>query len=627
MDEKGRDPSERFMAELDGLLGGGPPPEPPPTPSSASAPPSSAAPAGPPPPATVLVVEDNKDYRDIVKFVLSEQGYKVLEAKNGLEGLRLARSRRPDLVLLDFEMPELNGYEVVRDLRSREDTIRLPIIMITGAKNRRYLREEVRMDISDFLEKPVANPDLVAAVSRALRDRPLPPPEAAAPAEAAPIELEAPAPAAEAPPEVEATPVEEPEEDLGVEEDFLIEEERKDEDQELGLDMLSKDSPIVGRINRILVKAVEMGASDIHIEPQGRQIVVRTRLNGALKQLCRLPGAMSAQIAARVKIMSNLVITERRKPQDGQFRATIRSRKIEFRVSSLPSIHGEKIVLRVLGGVKLKGSLGELGASARDLEAMEGALRSPHGLILVTGPTGSGKTTTLYTMIGVLNTPDVNIMTAEDPVEYEIGGITQVHVKPLIGLTFEAVLRSFLRQDPDIMLVGEIRDLETADIAVKASITGHLVLSTLHTNSAPATITRLTNMGLPAHLVADSVRIIIAQRLIRTLCPGCRVEAPLSDDAKRWLTPEEAARLPRVWSSKGCAQCHDTGTIGRTPIFETMPIRTPEMRSTVLTARSADAILAQALQEGLIPLRQEALRAVGEGRASLEEAFKIVMAE
>ncbi|MBI5202025.1 MAG: Flp pilus assembly complex ATPase component TadA, partial [Elusimicrobia bacterium] len=240
--------------------------------------------------------------------------------------------------------------------------------------------------------------------------------------------------------------------------------------------------------------------------------------------------------------------------------------------------------------------------------------------------TGSGKTTTLYTMIAVVNRPDINIMTAEDPVEYELPGIVQVHVKPQFGLTFEGVLRSFLRQDPNVMLVGEIRDLETADIAVKASITGHLVLSTLHTNSAPTTITRLTHMGLASYLIEDSVKLIMAQRLVKTICPKCKVEEDASDEFRRLLTPEESERVGRVWRGAGCAACGKTGSAGRKPVFEVMTIRSPEMRQLILNSRTADAIAEQAIREGMTPLRAAALECVLAGESAPNEALRVMLA-
>ncbi|TBR24758.1 response regulator [bacterium] len=650
MSEDGGIDTARLLAELDALMGPGPeraaaPPVvadfdlhvPPPQPRRpAPAPePNRAAEGEAPAPApadgrTVLVVEDDKDFRKILRYLLTQRGHRVIEAKDGAEGLKLARANHPSLALLDFDMPGLNGYELLQELRRGEETRHLPIIMITGAKNRRQLRE-LGMDISDFLDKPIENDSFLAAVTRALGKGGGDAPDKAngsLPAPEAPVLPSAPSPPAEAEPEAPADIELEPNGDAADEEELLIEEAKKEREEDIaGLDVLTNDSPLVNRINRIFIRAVDMGASDIHIEPEEKAIVVRLRVNGSLKPLCRLPAALGPQVAARVKIMSNLVITERRRPQDGQVRATIRGQKVEFRVSTVPAVHGEKIVLRILGGAKLKPGVADLGLNERDLLVVERALQSPHGLILVTGPTGSGKTTTLYTMIRVLNKPDTNIMTAEDPVEYELAGITQVAVKPHLGLTFEAVLRSFLRQDPDIMLVGEIRDLETAEIAVKAAITGHLVLSTLHTNSAPAAITRMAHMGVAPFLLSDSVKMIIAQRLVRTLCKKCKKEAPLPEDVKRMLTEPELAALPRVWEAPGCAACGQNGYTGRMPIFEVMEVHTPEIRQRILAAHGADEIAAQAVREGMTPLRGAALAAVGRGETSVAEALGVILAD
>ncbi|MBI5596227.1 MAG: type II/IV secretion system protein [Elusimicrobia bacterium] len=349
------------------------------------------------------------------------------------------------------------------------------------------------------------------------------------------------------------------------------------------------------------------------------------RINGSLQELCSLPASLTARLVARVKIISELVIHERRLPQDGQFRATIEGRKVEFRVSSLPGIYGEKIVLRVLGGTKIMGSLREMPLNERDLHLMERALRTPNGLVLVTGPTGSGKTTTLYTMIAAVNNPDVNVMTAEDPVEYRLPGIHQVHVNPHIGLKFDTVLRAFLRQDPDIMLIGEIRDLETAEIAVKASITGHLVFSTLHTNSAAASVARLIHMGLAPFLLAASVKLIIAQRLVKVLCPDCRAPSGIAPDERHMLQPEELEQLGTVYRAVGCRSCGQTGTKGRRPIFEVMSIASPKVRDLILAGGGADALATCAVEEGMTTLRQAALGAVARGEVSLPEALKVIL--
>ena len=614
-----------LLAQLDALLGPPtddlvdeepPPPAPPaaePAPVAVEAP--SAAPAPRHPSPRVLIVEDNADYRTVLRYVLASHGYDVTTAADGAEGLKLAKAGPPDLAILDFEMPRMNGYELLQELRRSEETRRLPVVFLSAAVSRRQLRD-VAVDVARFLEKPVTNETLLEVVNDLLgpAQPPVTPGAAAGPKDQAPAE------------DPQLTEI--PPDDSTSGDELLIEEQKKEHDEDVsGLDVLANDSPLVNRINRILVRAVELGASDVHIEPQEKAILVRVRVDGTLRLLERLPIALQTQVAARVKIMSNLVITERRRPQDGQVRATINGKKIEFRVSTLPSLYGEKIVLRILGGAKLKESLKELQLSPRDLDVMDRALQSPHGLLLVTGPTGSGKSTTLYTMIRQLNHPDVNIMTAEDPVEYELAGITQVPVRAHIGVTFEAILRSFLRQDPDIMLVGEIRDLETAEIAVKAAITGHLVLSTLHTNSAPATISRLTHMGLAPFLVADSLKLVVAQRLVRKICRHCREAAPPGEEVLRAVGESGRERLAKALAGRGCGECGRSGYKGRMPVFEVMDVRTPEMRGLILENAGADSLAHLAAKEGMHSLREAALDAVAAGDTSVEEALSIIFSD
>lgn len=642
-----RQEADRLLAELDALIGSPPerdpstPPDPPPRPAekppepeplpeaakeTEDLPPEEARAVRPP---RLLIVDDDKDYRRILRYLFSTNGYAVAEAGNGADGLKAAREHHPDLALLDFEMPKMNGYEFLQALRSSDETRKLPVIFLTGAANRRHLRE-LGLDVARFLDKPIDNADLLKAVAEIVSAPPPPgaPESAAEPASPEAVRREEPLDLLVGPPPAGEEPLPEEPEFESSGDDLLIEEQKKEHDEDLsGLDVLANDSPLVARINKILVQAVEMGASDIHIEPQEKSILVRVRVDGALRLLCRLPIALQAQVSARIKIMSNLVITERRRPQDGQVRAIIKGKKIEFRVSTIPSLFGEKVVLRILGGAKLKETLEELQFSPRDVEVVRKALQCPHGLLLVTGPTGSGKSTTLYTMIRQLNTPDVNIMTAEDPVEYELAGITQVPVRSAIGVTFEAVLRSFLRQDPDIMLVGEIRDLETAEIAVKAAITGHIVLSTLHTNSAPATIGRLTHMGLAPYLVADSVKLVVAQRLVRRICSKCRAQAPADEEMLRLIGKSEKERLSKACAGKGCAACRKSGYAGRMPLFEVMEVRSPEMRTLILAGAGADQLGKQAVAEGMRALRDAALDAVAAGQTTVEEALNIILSE
>jgi len=646
------------------------------------------------------VVDDNKDYRELVKHLLSVHHYSVLEAANGQEALAVIGRQVPDLVLVDFNMPKMNGYEMIQEVRSNYETRKLKIIMFTGATNRQHLRS-LNMDITDFLEKPVSNSKLLESIAKAFgaaapapapkpqpkpqpkpevrpEPEPLPEPEPptltierfdvseplARPEAQPPVQVDLPQETLQPEPELQPEPQPEPElqpitlpegasepaPEPAPEPEAVLEPEvetpdmdlmmgddnteleilesgapRKEDKQDaIGLENLSHDSPLIQRVNKILMAAVEMRASDIHIEPFENKVMVRVRVDGVLRLLTTLPIAIHQRLTARIKIMSSLVITERRLPQDGQFRVQIRGNRIEFRVSTLPCIKGEKIVMRVLGQSKLNSSLSQLTLTPRELTAVQGSLKSSNGLVLVTGPTGSGKTTTLYTMINVLNKPDVNIMTAEDPVEYEVPNVNQVKILSSIGLTFESTLRAFLRQDPDIMLVGEIRDMETAEIAIKASITGHLVFSTLHTNSAPATIVRLTHMGVAPYLVAASVRLVVAQRLVRTLCPHCRGAGAVTHEDKQFLTDKEIASLKTVYHPVGCKHCSG-GYSGRRAVFEIMPVETSAMRQLITTSNDVDKLTALAVSEGMTSLRQSALDAVRRGETSLQEAFKIMM--
>ena len=387
-------------------------------------------------------------------------------------------------------------------------------------------------------------------------------------------------------------------------------------------------APIIKMVNAILGLAVDKKASDIHIEPQEKVVRVRFRIDGGLVPQLEVPISMCQPMTARLKIMASLNISERRIPQDGRFRMRLPDgRKLEIRLSTLPSRYGEKVVMRLLGQARISSDLRSLKLHQRDLDSMQAALANPNGLILVTGPTGSGKTSTLYTMISSLNSPDRNIVTAEDPVEYEMPGITQVNVRNEVGFTFEKALRAFLRQDPDVILVGEVRDAETANTALKAAVTGHLVLSTLHTNDAVTTVSRLVDMGVPSYMVAAAVRLVVAQRLVRTLCVHCKETWQPTDSQTRFLTKEEIRRLGTVQSAKGCERCDGIGYKGRTAVMEVLHIRTAPMREAITRGVSPDALQALAVAEGMRPLRRGALDLVERGETSLSEALKILVDE
>ena len=403
------------------------------------------------------------------------------------------------------------------------------------------------------------------------------------------------------------------------------------EDEETPIDQLmhaTEEAPIVKLANGLIYEAVSMGASDIHIEPFEKKVIVRYRVDGVLRIYHQLPVNVKDSLVARYKIMSNLDIAEKRKPQDGRIRIRIENKKIDLRVSTVPTVYGEKVVMRIQEAEKyLNVKLEDLGFEPDDLEKFRNAIWKPWGMILVTGPTGSGKTTTLYSALMERNHPDVNIMTAEDPVEVSIPGINQVQVNERIGLTFSSVLRAFLRQDPDIILVGEIRDHETGDIAIRASLTGHLVFSTLHTNDAPTTVTRLTDMGIEPFLVGSSLILVVAQRLIRKLCPNCKQPHDIPKEALVRLglikSPDEDIVIYKA-SEKGCEVCNNTGYKGRTAVHEIMEID-EELRKLIIKGGTADDIRDLAVKKGMRTLYQSGLLKVKKGITSLEEINRVLM--
>jgi type IV pilus assembly protein PilB len=442
--------------------------------------------------------------------------------------------------------------------------------------------------------------------------------------------------------------------------------------EEISIDDIAKiaekETYIIRLVNAILAEGVKRGASDIHIEPQEKHLIVRFRIDGILKIFHRFPEKIKDAVVARIKIMANLDISERRKPQDGRIRVIFQGKKIDFRVSTLPTIYGEKVVLRIQEAEKyLNFKLEDLGFEADNLFLFRHHIWQPWGMVLVVGPTGSGKTTTLYTALQERNTPEVNIMTAEDPVEVAIPGINQVQINEKIGLTFAAVLRAFLRQDPDIILVGEIRDLETAEIAIKAALTGHLVFSTLHTNDAPSTTTRLVDMGIEPFLVGTAVNLIVAQRLVRRLCPHCKLKAEevypkeyyetLKKDienaikrvienlhrlAKREKNPEKKEKIFEkikeysdflksgltiyTENPKGCQYCNNTGYKGRMAVHELLEI-SENIKNAILKGANSEEIKLEAINEGMRTLYEDGLVKIGKGLTSIEEIKRVLVAD
>jgi type IV pilus assembly protein PilB len=385
------------------------------------------------------------------------------------------------------------------------------------------------------------------------------------------------------------------------------------------------EAPVVRLINMILVDAIRRGASDIHLEPYEKVFRVRFRVDGVLHEIMTPPKRLEAALTSRVKIMASLDIAERRLPQDGRIKLRFNQREIDFRVSTLPTIFGEKTVMRILDRDSLQLDLTMLGFDSWSLEQFTKAIHNPYGMILITGPTGSGKTTTLYSAIHTINSPDINIMTAEDPVEYNLRGVNQVQINEEIGRTFAAALRAFLRQDPDVILVGETRDLETAQIGIRAALTGHLVLTTLHTNDCPSTVARLLDMGIPPFLVSSSLTLILAQRLGRKVCKDCK--QPYDADEETLVpyghVPQGLGKIS-FYKGKGCATCNFTGMKGRIAIYEVMPIN-QDIRDLIIRNAPAVEIGEAAQRQGMKTLRQNALQKVIEGGMTIEEVLRVTL--
>ncbi len=403
-----------------------------------------------------------------------------------------------------------------------------------------------------------------------------------------------------------------------------------EEEQDLDLATLEEESeqaPVVKLVNIVLTDAIKRGASDIHIEPYEKEYRVRYRIDGILYEMMHPPLKLKEAITSRCKIMARLDIAEKRLPQDGRIKIKTKiggkSKDLDYRVSVLPTLFGEKIVMRLLDKDKLMLDMAKLGFEAESLRRFESAILKPYGMVLVTGPTGSGKTNTLYSALQRINTPEVNIITAEDPVEFNLMGINQVQMREQIGLNFAASLRSFLRQDPNIILVGEIRDFETAEVAIKAAMTGHLVLSTLHTNDAPSSINRLMNMGIEPFLVATSVHLIAAQRLVRRICSFCREPAPEVPPnvlVEAGFSEAESRNL-KLFRGRGCERCSNTGYKGRIALYEVMEVE-DEIREMILSGASSYELRVKAIQNGMITLRGSGLQKIRDGVTTMEEVLR-----
>jgi len=408
-------------------------------------------------------------------------------------------------------------------------------------------------------------------------------------------------------------------------EDLEILESEKTQEEVEAASAEVEDAPVINLVNGLISDAVKRGASDIHIEPYRNLLRVRFRIDGVLQEIASPPARYANAVVSRLKIMASLKIDERRLPQDGAIRVKLGDRQVDLRVSTLPTIHGEKVVMRIQEGSAVALSLTSLGFGEKALTDFTAAISKPNGIVLVTGPTGSGKTNTLYAALAMLNTPKVNIVTAEDPVERDLSGVNQVHVKEDIGYTFAFALRAFLRQDPNIILVGEMRDKETAEIAIKSALTGHLVLSTVHTNNAASTPTRLVDMGVEPFLVASPLNLILAQRLVRKICSQCKEPYKTTPEValRVGLTPEDLEGII-LYHGKGCGDCNRTGYRGRIGIFEVMPID-PRIRQ-LIVARSMDSeIEAYAISQGMLTLRQDAIQKLKKGITTVDEVLRVTV--
>ncbi|MBI3548109.1 MAG: Flp pilus assembly complex ATPase component TadA [Elusimicrobia bacterium] len=605
----------------------------------------------------VFVIDDDKSIRNLLQTLLSMEGHSVLEAGDGREALELlgrdGEAFVPDLFIIDAAMPVMGGYELIRRLRARHDTRSTPIIMLTATEKK--MQELIEVEGVLFMKKFCSNAEIFQAVRTLLvgdapvrsRAEPLAPPSGEYetdkgleivrfPAKVVPVDAAPPTADPHAPEPAPAPSGLDDESTMDLNLKSLLSGSpdlarlwgagvRSIEPRSgaAGGPPVSDFSPVIQLVECVFEDAIRRQASDIHIESKQDCLLIRFRIDGALQSLYRLPSEIKANVIARIKIISNLDVSEKRLPQDGRFSIQRGGVSAEIRVNTLATMHGEKIVMRILRRTLSPKKLCELFPTPEDLKHIETALKSPTGLILVTGPTGGGKTTTLYAMLQALNTPSRNLMTVEDPIEYPLDGVTQVPVQSQIGFTFEKILRAVLRQDPNVVMVGEIRDGETAEIAMKAAMTGHLVLSTLHTNNAPMAIYRLTTMGIRPHLIVSALKLVVAQRLIRLLCPHCKEKAELKAEESVDLSKSERERLKDTFVPRGCEHCQGIGYHGRRSVNEVMSLESHEMRQMIMDSANPDVIRQQAMKEGMITLRQDVLRLVAAGETSLSEAMSI----
>ena len=623
----------------------------------------------------LLVIDDDPENRDLLRDVFAAEGYEVEEAEDGERGLEMVATRQFELVFLDLEMPGKSGMEILPLLKEADPEIR--VIIITAAAFFPSPMEAREKGAYDFLLKPVDIDELKSIVARARRSGEpqaqvrtyelsetsvdpaavvMIPEKLAKTFEAIAVALEdgklvvamanpldvvaidtikATVVGYEVDPRSadreqvleaielhygENIDVEQSMQDLLTIETDTEEKAASDAEQ---LKIEADDAPVIRLVNLIMLRAMEERASDIHIEPRERNLAVRLRIDGRLREIPPPPKSMQSAVISRVKIMGSMDIAEHRIPQDGRCKISAKGRTVDLRINTLPTVYGEKVVLRLLDKTNLFTDINDLGFDEGELEKFERTIMRPHGMMLVTGPTGSGKTTTLYSALHRINSPEKNIITVEHPVEYELDGINQVHARPEIGLTFASALRAILRQDPDIVMIGEIRDLETATIAIQAAQTGHLVFSTLHTNDAVSSVNRLVNIGLEPYLIVSSLNLVLAQRLVRRVCSECKEEYQLPQEVLDRLAAEE---IPDAvyYTGRGCDKCGGKGYRGRAGLYEVFEV-SRKISEMILSGATEGELRDQAVAEGMTTLLQAGLRKAAQGITTLEEVLAVTV--
>lgn len=631
--------------------------------------------------AHILVVDDDPGARMILSKFFSQNGCSVTEAKDGAESIERVREEQFDLIMLDLNMPAMHGNEALPRILDLVPHTR--VIIMTANASYESKVETREMGAYDYLVKPITPAKLEEVFEKSLPD----PSEvqeqvisASASINLNPAELDR--EAAHIIPErmaraffmvvvektagsitvatvdphdviafdtvqthtdLEVKVVQADKEEIlraiehvygqqidvdqSIQDIVTVQDDESASVPETVLQLEADETPVIQLVNLILHRAMESGASDIHIEPRENTAAVRIRIDGVMKEIPPPPRNLFQAVVSRIKILGRMDIAERRVPQDGRARISIRGHRIDLRINTLPTVYGESVVIRLLDKDNLMTDVDKLGFSDIHRQYFMDAISRPFGMVYVTGPTGSGKTTTLYSALQHLNTPERKIITVEDPVEYEVPGVNQVHVQTDIGLSFANALRAILRQDPDVIMVGETRDRETAEIAVRSALTGHTVFSTLHTNDAPASITRLIDLDIEPFLISSALNLIIAQRLIRRICPSCREEANGTDQSPSLHKLPAYAVLPeKRWIGTGCHECHHTGYRGRTAIHELLPV-TPEVRQIIQNGAHETELREVAVGLQCDTLLTSGLARVGEGVTSLEEVLKTTVAE